>query len=62
MIPMTILSFCSFLLFPYLAAAQPLKEIRIGSSDVSVSNLCTFYARDRKYFEAEGFDVKIIII
>jgi len=62
MIPMIILSFCWFLIFPYLAAAQPLKEIRIGSSDVTVSNLCTFYARDRKYFEAEGFDVKLIII
>jgi ABC-type nitrate/sulfonate/bicarbonate transport system substrate-binding protein len=44
------------------AAAQPLKEIRIGSSDITVSNLCTFYARDRKFFEAEGMDVKIIIV
>ena len=45
-----------------LAAAQSLKEIRIGSSDITVSNLCTFYARDRKFFEAEGIDVKIIIV
>ena len=47
---------------PPLAAAQSLKEIRIGSSDITVSNLCTFYARDRKFFEAEGIDVKIIIV
>jgi ABC-type nitrate/sulfonate/bicarbonate transport system substrate-binding protein len=47
---------------PRLAAAQSLKEIRIGSSDITVSNLCTFYARDRKFFEAEGIDVKIIIV
>jgi ABC-type nitrate/sulfonate/bicarbonate transport system substrate-binding protein len=45
-----------------LAVAQSLKEIRIGSSDITVSNLCTFYARDRKFFEAEGIDVKIIIV
>jgi len=44
------------------AAAQPLKEIRIGSSDITVSNLCTFYARDRKFFEAESIDVKIVIV
>ena len=45
-----------------LAAAQSLKEIRIGSSDITVSNLCTFYARDRKFFETEGIDAKIIIV
>ena len=50
------------LVFAPCAGAQPLKEIRIGSSDITVSNLCTFYARDRKFFEAEGMDVKIIII
>ena len=50
------------LTLPPLAAAQPLKEIRIGSSDITVSNLCTFYARDRKFFEAEGIDVKIVIV
>jgi len=50
------------LVFASSAGAQPLKEIRIGSSDITVSNLCTFYARDRKFFEAEGMDVKIIII
>jgi ABC-type nitrate/sulfonate/bicarbonate transport system substrate-binding protein len=52
----------SILLSPPFAAAQPLKEIRIGSSDITVSNLCTFYARDRKFFEAEGIDVKIVIV
>ena len=50
------------LIFAPSAGAQPLKEIRIGSSDITVSNLCTFYARDRKFFEAEGMDVKIIIV
>jgi ABC-type nitrate/sulfonate/bicarbonate transport system substrate-binding protein len=50
------------LVFVPSAGAQPLKEIRIGSSDITVSNLCTFYARDRKFFEAEGMDVKIIIV
>ena len=50
------------LIFAPSAGAQPLKEIRIGSSDITVSNLCTFYARDRKFFEAEGIDVKIIIV
>jgi len=50
------------LVFAPCAGAQPLKEIRIGSSDITVSNLCTFYARDRKFFEAEGMDVKIIIV
>jgi ABC-type nitrate/sulfonate/bicarbonate transport system substrate-binding protein len=48
--------------FPYLAAPQSLKEIRIGSSNISVTNVCAFYARDRKFFEAEGFDAKLIII
>ncbi|HEV8725075.1 MAG TPA: ABC transporter substrate-binding protein [Candidatus Binatia bacterium] len=62
MMPIIILSSFWFLLFPYFAVAQPLKEIRIGSSDITVSNLCTFYARDRKFFEAEGIDVKIIIV
>ena len=50
------------LVFAPSTGAQPLKEIRIGSSDITVSNLCTFYARDRKFFEAEGMDVKIIIV
>ena len=62
MIRVVILAFFSFLFFPCGAVAQPRKEIRIGSSDITVSNLCTFYARDRKFFEAEGIDVKIIIV
>jgi ABC-type nitrate/sulfonate/bicarbonate transport system substrate-binding protein len=62
MIRKVVLLFFWILLVPYLAAAQPLKEIRIGSSDITVSNLCTFYARDRKFFEAEGIDVKIVIV
>jgi NitT/TauT family transport system substrate-binding protein len=47
---------------PILASAQALKEVRVGSSNVSVTNVVAFYARDRKFFEAEGFDVKMIII
>ena len=43
-------------------AAEALKEIRVGSSNISVTNVVAFYARDRKFFEAEGFDVKMIII
>jgi len=43
-------------------AAQALQEIRIGSSNISVTNVVTYYARDRKFFESEGFDAKIIII
>ena len=52
----------SILIAAPFAVAQPLKEIRIGSSDITVSNLCTFYARDRKFFEAESIDVKIVIV
>ena len=52
-----------FIVFsPVLASAQYLKEIRIGSTDITVSNFCSFYARDRKFFEAEGFDMKMVII
>jgi len=58
---LSLLCFWIFIFAP-CANAQPLKEIRIGSSDITVSNLCTFYARDRKFFEAEGMDVKIIIV
>lgn len=48
--------------FPRLASAQPLQEVRIGSSNISVTNLCTYYARDRKFFQKEGLDAKIIIV
>lgn len=57
-----VLLLLSMLVLPRFAAAQPLKEIRIGSSDISVSTFCTFYARDRKFFEAEGLDVKIVVV
>jgi ABC-type nitrate/sulfonate/bicarbonate transport system substrate-binding protein len=57
-----LLAFASIVLIPCLAAAQSLKEIRVGSSNISVTNLASYYARDRKFFEAEGFDVKMIII
>jgi ABC-type nitrate/sulfonate/bicarbonate transport system substrate-binding protein len=45
-----------------LPAASQLKELRVGSSNISVANVVSFYARDRRFFEAEGFDAKIIII
>src|SRR3990172_6092749 len=43
-------------------AAGQLKEIRVGSSDIGFTNIVAYYARDRKFFEAEGFDAKIIIV
>ena len=47
---------------PGLTTAQSLQEIRIGSSNISVTNFTAFYARDRKFFEKENLDVKIIIV
>ena len=35
-------------LAPGFAAAQSLKEIRVGSSNISVTNVVAYYARDRK--------------
>jgi NitT/TauT family transport system substrate-binding protein len=50
-------------LFPmYGAAAQALKEIKIGSSNISYTNFSAFYARDRKFFEKEGLSPKIIVV
>ena len=50
-------------IFPHtFAVAQSLKEVRIGSSNISVTNVVAYYARDRKFFETEGFDAKFIII
>lgn len=43
-------------------AAQSMREVRIGSSDLSFSNFTTYYARDRKFFEKEGLDAKIILV
>jgi len=59
-----VMSAAPFWLFmlPRFAVAQSLKEVRIGSSNISVTNVVAYYARDRKFFEAEGFDAKIIII
>ncbi len=60
--------FFSFTLFLALCAspasvpAESLKEIRIGSSNISLTNVCTYFARDRHFFEKEGFDVKIVIV
>ncbi len=62
------LSFISVALFPFLSSgrgadAQPLKEVRIASSTtVSFTNLSTFYARDRRFFEKEGLEIKIIVV
>jgi NitT/TauT family transport system substrate-binding protein len=44
------------------AEAQALREIKIGSSNISYTNFSTFYARDRKFFEKEGLSPKIIIV
>lgn len=44
------------------ASAQTLKEVRLGSTDITVSNFSSFYARDRRFFEAEGLDMKMVII
>ena len=66
-IPLTCASFMFALFFAICAQAgsalaEPLKEIRMGSSNISVTNVCTYFTRDRHFFEEEGFDVKIIII
>jgi len=45
---------------PRSAAAQALQEIRIGSSVIGFSSLMSYFARDLKFFEKEGFDGKII--
>ncbi len=56
------LAILSIVFLSYPAAAQSLKEIRVGSSNISVTNLVSFYARDKKFYEAEGFDAKMIVI
>ena len=40
--------------------AQTLQEIRIGSSVIGFSSLMSYFARDRKFFEREGLDARII--
>jgi len=53
----------SILVFtPEAALAAQLTEVRIGSSDISLSNVSTFYARDRGLFEKEGLDAKLILV
>ena len=61
---MSVIGLVSFLVLfaPVFVSAQQLKEIRLGSTDITVSNFCSFYARDRKFFEAEGLDMKMVII
>ena len=56
------LAILSIVFHSHPAAAQSLKEIRVGSSNISVTNLVSFYARDKKFYEAEGFDAKMIVI
>jgi len=36
------------------AKAQVLKEIRIGTSDVTSTDFSIYYAKDRRFFEREG--------
>jgi ABC-type nitrate/sulfonate/bicarbonate transport system substrate-binding protein len=57
-----VLALFGILVSAHLAAGQPLKEILIGSSNFSYTNFSTFYARDRKFFEGEGFSHKIIVV
>ena len=44
------------------AGAQALKEIRIGTSDFTSTNFSIYYAKDRRLFEREGLDPKMIIV
>jgi ABC-type nitrate/sulfonate/bicarbonate transport system substrate-binding protein len=45
-----------------IVEAQSLKEIRIGTSDVTSTNFSIYYAKDRRFFEREGLDPKMIIV
>ncbi len=49
-----------FYIYPALVAAQPLQEIRIGSSVVGFSSFLTYFACDLKFFEKEGLDAKVV--
>src|SRR6266850_4164327 len=62
MVSVVMLVIFGIVVFSPLATAQPFKEIRIGSSNISYTNFSTFYARDRKFFEKEGLSPKIIVI
>lgn len=46
--------------WPRWGVAQSLQEIRIGSSVIGFSSLLSYFARDYKFFEKEGLDVKLI--
>src|ERR1043166_9106129 len=47
---------------PVTGLTAQLAEVRIGSSDISLSNVSTYYARDRGLFEKEGLDAKLILV
>ncbi len=47
---------------PQMILGQSLQEIRIGSTNIAATNFCTFYARDRHFFQREGLDAKIVIV
>ena len=63
---MKLVSILAVLLFSFsgllTAGAQSLKEIRIGSSDVTSTNFSIYYAKDRRLFQKEGLDPKMIIV
>jgi ABC-type nitrate/sulfonate/bicarbonate transport system substrate-binding protein len=46
--------------WPRWGIGQSLQEIRIGSSVIGFSSLLSYFARDYKFFEKEGLDVKLI--
>jgi ABC-type nitrate/sulfonate/bicarbonate transport system substrate-binding protein len=46
----------------HAAGTQPLKEIRIGTSDVTSTNFSMYYAKDRRFFERAGLDPKMIVV
>ncbi len=62
MVKVIILALFGILVSSQFLSAQPLKEILIGSSNISYTNFSTFYARDRKFFEKEGLSPKIIVV
>src|SRR5690349_18220432 len=61
MLAMTV-AVLSIVFLSHSAAAQSLKEIRVGSSTITVTNRVSFYGRDKKFKQAEGFDAKMLVI
>lgn len=49
------------LAYPKLTAAQPLKEVRITTSLFGPATFLPYYAHDKRFFEQEGLDVKMIL-